>query len=91
VTTKLSWIRGRRHECCCRSETPSLFASFRPVGLTIRWRPTEENSNATQKKNRLLHKNKGTVTKAAREAGKDRRCSFGRLIKKYEINRQAFG
>jgi hypothetical protein len=41
--------------------------------------------------NRLLHKNKGSVTKAAHEAGKDRRCSFGRLIKKYEINRQAFG
>ena len=38
----------------------------------------------------LLHRNKGNVTKAAREAGKDRR-SFGRLIKKYEINRQAFG
>jgi DNA-binding NtrC family response regulator len=35
----------------------------------------------------LLHKHNGNVTRAAREAGKDRRA-FGRLVKRYGINRR---
>ena len=36
----------------------------------------------------LLRKHEGNVTQSAREAGQDRR-TFGRLIKKYRIDRQA--
>jgi two-component system response regulator GlrR len=34
----------------------------------------------------MLRKHQGNVTHAAREAGKDRRV-FGRLMKKYQIDR----
>ena len=37
----------------------------------------------------LLQKHFGNVTRAAVEAGKDRRA-FGRLVKKYEIDRLVF-
>jgi len=37
----------------------------------------------------MLRKHRGNVTRAAREAGKERR-SFGRLIKKYNIERRTF-
>ncbi|WDE09391.1 sigma 54-interacting transcriptional regulator [Thalassomonas haliotis] len=36
---------------------------------------------------RLLHQTKGNVTKAANMCGKERRA-FGKLVKKYQINRQ---
>jgi DNA-binding NtrC family response regulator len=38
---------------------------------------------------RALHRHSGNVTRAAREAGKDRR-DFGRLVKKYGIDRHSF-
>jgi DNA-binding NtrC family response regulator len=37
----------------------------------------------------MLHKHRGNVTRAALEAGKDRRA-FGRLVKKYSVDRNAF-
>jgi DNA-binding NtrC family response regulator len=37
----------------------------------------------------MLRKHQGNVTHAAEKAGKDRR-DFGRLIKKYGINRECF-
>jgi DNA-binding NtrC family response regulator len=36
----------------------------------------------------MLHKHRGNVTRAALEAGKDRRA-FGRLVKKYSVDRSA--
>jgi DNA-binding NtrC family response regulator len=37
----------------------------------------------------LLHKHKGNVTQAAREAGKERRA-FGKLVKKYGLTQRGF-
>jgi DNA-binding NtrC family response regulator len=37
----------------------------------------------------MLHKHRGNITRAAFEAGKDRRA-FGRLVKKYSVDRNAF-
>jgi two-component system, NtrC family, response regulator GlrR len=37
---------------------------------------------------RMLHKHSGNITRASHEAGKDRRA-FGRLVKKYELLRNA--